>query len=80
MNRSKWVQKIRKYPPPWAELITENLILTVPSDAIRSLEDPDALLSQWDKIMEAIADLAAIPKKFPRPERFVTDVQISAGK
>ncbi|XP_075713740.1 TRPM8 channel-associated factor homolog [Rhinoderma darwinii] len=78
-NRSSWVQEIRKYPSPWAELITDNIILTVPSDVIRSLEDPDALMSQWDRIMEAIADLAAIPKKFPRPERFVTDVQISAG-
>lgn len=65
---------------PWAELITENIILTVPSDAIRSLQDPEALLSQWDAIMNAIAELAAIPKKFLRPERIVADVQISAGK
>ncbi|KAM4035791.1 TRPM8 channel-associated factor homolog [Anomaloglossus baeobatrachus] len=78
-SNSSWVQEIRKYPSPWAELLTENIILTVPSDAIRSLDDPDALMAQWDTIMEAIADLAAIPKKFPRPERFVTDVQISAG-
>ncbi|XP_040269523.1 TRPM8 channel-associated factor homolog [Bufo bufo] len=78
-KRASWVQNIQKYPSPWAELITENIILTVPSDAIRSLEDPDALMSQWDTIMEAIADLASVPKKFPRPERFVTDVQISNG-
>ncbi|KAG9489718.1 hypothetical protein GDO78_005581 [Eleutherodactylus coqui] len=78
-NNSSWVQEIRNYPSPWAELITENIILTVPSDVIRSLEDPDGLMSQWDKMMEAIADLASIPKKFPRPERFVTDVQISAA-
>ncbi|XP_075129874.1 TRPM8 channel-associated factor homolog isoform X1 [Leptodactylus fuscus] len=78
-DRSSWVQKIRNYPSPWAELMTENLIITVPSDAIRTLEDPDALMSQWDKIMETIADLAVIPKKFPRPERFVVDVQISNG-
>ncbi|KAM9311793.1 TRPM8 channel-associated factor homolog [Gastrophryne carolinensis] len=37
------------------------------------------MLNQWDKFMAAIADLAAIPKKFPRPERIVADVQISAG-
>ncbi|XP_077120392.1 TRPM8 channel-associated factor homolog [Ranitomeya variabilis] len=78
-TQSSWVQEIRNYPSPWAELITDSIILTVPSDVIRSLEDPDALMAQWDKIMEAIADLAVIPKKFPRPERFVTDVQISNG-
>ncbi|XP_073475342.1 TRPM8 channel-associated factor homolog [Aquarana catesbeiana] len=76
---SSWQQTIRNYPAPWAELITESIVLTVPSDAIRSLEDPETLMSLWDEIMAAIADLAAIPKKFPRPERIVTDVQISAG-
>ncbi|XP_069836098.1 TRPM8 channel-associated factor homolog [Dendropsophus ebraccatus] len=79
ISRSSWVQTNRQHPAPWAELITENIILTVPSGVIRQLDDPDALMAQWDKIMEAIADLASIPKKFPRPERFVTDVQISAG-
>uniref|UniRef100_A0A8C5PEC3 Peptidase M60 domain-containing protein n=2 Tax=Leptobrachium leishanense TaxID=445787 RepID=A0A8C5PEC3_9ANUR len=76
---SSWVKNIRALPAPWAELVTENIILTVPSAAIRSLDDPEELLSLWDKIMEAVADLAAIPKKFQRPERIVADVQISAG-
>ncbi|KAM5171446.1 TRPM8 channel-associated factor homolog [Mantella aurantiaca] len=78
-SRTSWLQTIRNYPAPWAELITDNIILTVPSEAIRSLEDPEALMSLWDKVMAAVADLAAVPKKFPRPERIVTDVQISAG-
>ncbi|XP_056428950.1 TRPM8 channel-associated factor homolog isoform X2 [Hyla sarda] len=76
---SSWKDTIRKYTAPWAELITENIILTVPSDVIRSLDDPEALLSEWNSIMNAIAELAMIPKKFLRPERIVADVQISAG-
>ncbi|KAM9313250.1 TRPM8 channel-associated factor homolog [Gastrophryne carolinensis] len=76
---SSWQQTIRHYPAPWAELITENIILTVPSEAIRSLEDPQTLMSLWDEIMVAIADLAAISRKFPRSERIVADVQISDG-
>ncbi|KAM8973516.1 TRPM8 channel-associated factor 2 [Pelodytes ibericus] len=76
---SSWLHNIRNLPAPWAELITENIVLTLPSDSIRSLDDPEALLSQWDKIMEAVAELAATPKKFARPERIVTDVQISCG-
>ncbi|XP_073435427.1 TRPM8 channel-associated factor homolog [Dendrobates tinctorius] len=78
-NLSTWLDTIRKYPAPWAELITDNIILTVPSDVIQSLDDPEALLSEWDNIMNAVAELAAIPKKFVRPERIVADVQISAG-
>ncbi|XP_075711245.1 TRPM8 channel-associated factor homolog [Rhinoderma darwinii] len=76
---SSWVDTIRSLTAPWAELITENIILTVPSDAIRSLEDPESLLSLWDEIMLAIVDLASVSKKLPRPERIVADVQISAG-
>ncbi|XP_002934606.1 TRPM8 channel-associated factor homolog isoform X2 [Xenopus tropicalis] len=74
-----WLQSLRDLPPPWAELITENIILTVPSDAIRSLNDPEELLGFWDRMMVAITELAAIPTTFSRPERIVADVQISAG-
>ncbi|XP_073506867.1 TRPM8 channel-associated factor homolog [Phyllobates terribilis] len=76
---SSWLKTIRFLSAPWAELITENIIFTVPSDAIRLLEDPESLLSFWDDIMLAIVDLASIPKKLPRPERIVADVQISSG-
>ncbi|KAI9541299.1 hypothetical protein NQZ68_031627 [Dissostichus eleginoides] len=70
---------LRTAPSPWAELEFENIILTVPSDVVRSLERPDELAALWDEIMRSIADLAAKPRKFPRKERFVTDVQISHG-
>ncbi|XP_039478330.1 TRPM8 channel-associated factor homolog [Oreochromis aureus] len=70
---------LRTAPSPWAELEFENIILTVPSDAVRDLERPDELAALWDEMMRAIADLAAKPHKFPRKERFVADVQISHG-
>ncbi|NWV87294.1 TCAF2 factor, partial [Machaerirhynchus nigripectus] len=75
----QWEACIRHYPAPWAELAVENLILTVPSDSIRHMENPRPLLTLWNEIMVAISKLAAIPAKFPRPERIVTDVQISCG-
>uniref|UniRef100_A0A3Q3LYL4 TRPM8 channel-associated factor homolog n=1 Tax=Mastacembelus armatus TaxID=205130 RepID=A0A3Q3LYL4_9TELE len=70
---------LRTAPSPWAELEFDNIIITVPSDAVRNLERPDELAALWDAIMRAVADLAVIPHKFPRKERFVTDVQISCG-
>ncbi|XP_038548926.1 TRPM8 channel-associated factor homolog [Micropterus salmoides] len=70
---------LRTAPAPWAELEFNNIILTVPSDVVRDLERPDELAVFWDDIMKSVADLAAIPHNFPRKERFVTDVQISAG-
>uniref|UniRef100_A0A8C6XBC9 Peptidase M60 domain-containing protein n=1 Tax=Naja naja TaxID=35670 RepID=A0A8C6XBC9_NAJNA len=74
-----WQDTIRHYPAPWAELETENIILTLPSDAVRSHDGIAFLLQTWDQMMRAIAHLAAIPPVFPRPERIVADVQISAG-
>ncbi|XP_061538314.1 LOW QUALITY PROTEIN: TRPM8 channel-associated factor homolog [Phycodurus eques] len=70
---------LRTAPSPWAELEFENVVLTVPSDVIRNLDQPDSLATIWDTIMRGIADLAAKPHKFPRKERFVADVQISNG-
>lgn len=74
-----WRQRIRKLPGPWAELATDKLIITVPSQAVRQLDDPQALMQFWDRAMDACADLAAIDRKRRRPERLVPDVQISAG-
>ncbi|KAI4898008.1 hypothetical protein NFI96_017492 [Prochilodus magdalenae] len=76
---SDWVAEIRKAPAPWAELEFENLIITMPSEVIRHLDHPDKVASLWDSIMRSVADLAAKPAKFTRKERFVADVQISAG-
>uniref|UniRef100_A0A3B4AWN7 Peptidase M60 domain-containing protein n=1 Tax=Periophthalmus magnuspinnatus TaxID=409849 RepID=A0A3B4AWN7_9GOBI len=77
-SMSEW-SVLRMAPAPWAELEFENIILTVPSEVVRSLESPDELAALWDRIMRAIADLAAIPPTFKRKERFVCDVQISHG-
>lgn len=77
---SAWQSTIRQYPAPWAELATENIILTVPAAVAHHMDNPESLLSICNKMMNAIARLAAIPATFPRPERMVADVQISHGK
>ncbi|XP_070610538.1 TRPM8 channel-associated factor homolog [Erythrolamprus reginae] len=74
-----WQDYIHHYPAPWAELETENVILTLPSDAVRNHKEITFLLNTWDQMMRAITKLASIPPIFPRPERIVADVQISAG-
>ena len=78
-NVADWKAKIRNFPAPWAELETKKIVLSVPSEKIRQLEDPDALMAVWDQVLDAEADLAAIPRERKRPERIVPDTQISAG-
>ncbi|XP_007954785.1 TRPM8 channel-associated factor 2-like [Orycteropus afer afer] len=78
-SQEEWRRSIQKCPVPWGELATDSIILTIPTANLCTLEDPEPLLCFWDKMMAAIARLAAQPFPFHRPERIVTDVQISAG-
>ncbi|MCA8978708.1 MAG: M60 family metallopeptidase, partial [Planctomycetes bacterium] len=68
----------RRAPAPWAELEARHVILSVPSSVVRGLDDPAALLELWDRVMETYPELDGEPLA-KRPERFVPDVDISAG-
>ena len=61
------------------ELATSKVIVSVPSSVIRDLDDPEPVLKIWDEVLDAAADLACRPRVRERPERYVADVQISAG-
>jgi hypothetical protein len=78
---AEWRDRLRKLPAPWAELATDRVLLSVPSDTVRHLDDPGALLQFWNRLADAEDDLGGIPTsvRVGRPERFVADVQISAG-
>jgi hypothetical protein len=64
---------------PWGELATDKVILTLPIWALRRVRDPEPLLAFWDQVLDGAADLAARPRTRERPERYVADVEISAG-
>ena len=74
-----WKMRLRNAPAPWAELETGKVILSVPSEKIRQLDDPESLMKFWDQVLDAEADLATIPRERKRAERIVPDVQISLG-
>ena len=75
----EWKNTIRWAPAPWAEIATDKIVLTVPSRAVRDLDDPKAVADYYDAGMDAAADLYGISRTRQRPERIVADVQISAG-
>ena len=75
----EWRSSIRDLSAPWAELETDKVVLTLPSEMIRHLDFPDKLMDHWDKVLDACADLAGIPRDRPRHERILADVQPSAG-
>ena len=74
----EWRRTIRRYPAPWAELSGRRVVFTVPSEAVRELRDPQALMELWDSIVAGEEKLVASPAR-PQLERIVADRQISAG-
>lgn len=75
----KWMETIRAAPGPWAELATDKVILTVPRAVVLDLDYPATLLEFWNQVLDGAADLAGIPHERVRPERYVADIDISAG-
>ncbi|MBT5184455.1 MAG: hypothetical protein HOM47_04720 [Euryarchaeota archaeon] len=75
---AEWNNTQRNYPGPWAELVSGAFILTVPSNEIRSLNNTDVLMDWWETALQMEHDLSGM-SDWPRIERAVFDVQISAG-
>jgi hypothetical protein len=74
-----WKKTIRNAPAPWGELASNRVILSLPSRHLRDLDDPDAVLEFWNKVLDNDAELCGRPTERDRPERIVCDRQISAG-
>lgn len=74
-----WQQTIRHYPAPWAELVSDNISLTVPAARIRALDDPEQLLAFWDGVLATEAQLAALPLPRRHPERVIVDQVVASG-
>jgi hypothetical protein len=75
---SDWLQSIRNHSAPWAEIGSNLFILSVPSQEIRNLDNPDELMDWWDQALGMEHSLYGFTP-WPRIERAVFDAQISAG-
>ena len=73
-----WIDFARHSPAPWAEIASDQFILSVPSHEIRDLDDPDDLMDWWDQALSMEHELYGF-LPWPRVERAVFDAQISAG-
>lgn len=85
-SKAEWEDTIRHHPAPWSELQGRRVILTLPSEYIRQLEDPQQLVEKWDAIVDYTEEVAGLSPDQPLPHksidlpfRYVADRQISAG-
>ncbi len=79
MNFADWRRQLRNNLGPWAEIESKHMVVTVPRSAVEGLMDPTLVAQFWDKVAEATADLAQMPRWRGFKERFMADQQISAG-
>ena len=75
----QWREEIRDRPAPWTEFASDRVVITLPSETIRGVDDPTEAIQFWSDVLDLSADLAAIDRERDRPERFVLDRQISLG-
>ncbi|WP_374017064.1 M60 family metallopeptidase [Paenibacillus thiaminolyticus] len=81
-----WQDTIRHYGTPWAELQTDRVILTLPSEYVRNLDHPDKVLKLWnemlteyDKLVGTAPNRSLPHRSISLPYRYVGDIQISTG-
>ena len=77
-NIHHWNMVTRNSPAPIAELESDWFILTVPSSYIRNLDRPNETMDFWDEALQMEHNISGFTP-WPRVERAVFDVQISAG-
>ena len=82
---SDWQARLGQSVAPWGELVTDKLVITVPTSDLQTVanggyvNNPVSVMDLWDRLMDVAADLEGTPHERPRAERFVMDRQISAG-
>lgn len=74
----EWIDSESDNPAPWAELVSDNFIMTVPSSEIRNLVNPSQLMNWWNSALNMEHQLYGF-EPWLRVERAVFDAQISAG-
>lgn len=59
---AEWLH-LRNAPAPWAHLAGKYFIATVPSSAVRKIENPQKIIEFWDKIIEGLDKLSGREKR-----------------
>ncbi|XP_035712096.1 TRPM8 channel-associated factor 3-like [Folsomia candida] len=74
----EWRDTIRYFGAPWSEFVGERVVLSVPADVARTVEDPFELLVFWDDVINSISDFAGVVRS-ENYQRFVFDADIGGG-
>jgi hypothetical protein len=77
---AEWKDVERNIKAPWADFQTDKFMMQVPTSWICKLDDPVALLADWDKAMDAINDLMGLPHVWGHETMYLqVDLQMRAS-
>ncbi len=71
-------KRIRTAGAPWGEVVGKQCAISVPSEVLRTLENPKALAEYWDEVVRECEKFYAVPVGTTE-QRYQVDRQISAG-
>ncbi len=78
-TNADWINTLRDKPAPYGELISGNMIISVPKTDIIDLAKPEELMTFWHDGIAAQDDLANLTGKRTRPMRMYSMVQTAWG-
>jgi len=76
-SETDW-KRIRNSGAPWGEVVGKQCVVSVPSEVLRTLENPRALAEYWDEVVRECEKFYAVPVGTTE-QRYQVDRQISAG-
>ncbi|MDR1498467.1 MAG: M60 family metallopeptidase [Puniceicoccales bacterium] len=77
-DAKEWA-RLRDAPAPWGELSCRTITLSVPTQVLRNLANPEKVMKLWERIIDDQDWLAGWNKRINNPERLVPDAKISIG-
>ncbi len=78
-TREEFATMLANSHAPWGEFETDNLIISMSTEGLRKIKEPEESARVWKDIIGACYDLAQIPEPFFRKQRIVLDEQIWLG-
>lgn len=70
-SMSDWLEVERKHAAPWTDFETDKFMMQVPTSWIYEFDDPNTLLEDWDKSMDAVSDLLGRPRITDRHKNYL---------
>lgn len=74
-----WISTLRNNPAPWAELVSENMIITLPKYMVEDLDQAEELMTFWNDGVAAQDDLGNWTGNRTRPMRMYSMIQTAWG-